>query len=114
MSVSSSSLNSSINNNYYQTGSSGNQHQKRKEEFDTLKQALQSGDLSGAQQAFTALQQDAPNAKQTSADSSVTTDISALGKALAAGDLSSAQSAFSTLQTDIQKSPTHFTSGGSR
>jgi len=93
------------NTNYYQTGSSGNQHQKRKEELDTLKQALQSGDLTGAQQAFTTLQQDAPNGAQANAGDSITTDVSALGKALSSGDISGAQSAFATLQTDIQKSP---------
>ncbi|HVO89159.1 MAG TPA: hypothetical protein VMV45_11500, partial [Casimicrobiaceae bacterium] len=31
-----------------------------RQDFKTLAQALQSGDLSGAQQAFAALQQDAP------------------------------------------------------
>lgn len=88
----------------YQTSGHRNQH---KNEMDALGEALQSGDLSAAQQAFSQMQQHAPDGAQRSGNSgdAVITDISALGQALAASDLSSAQSAFSTLQSDFENAP---------
>lgn len=83
---------------YQTTGS----HKHRTQELEALQQALQSGNLSGAQQAFSQLQQNAPSG---GAGDAVITDISALGTALSAGDISSAQTAFATLQQDIQNAP---------
>jgi hypothetical protein len=95
---------SSISNSYsyYQTA---NNHHQRKQEFDALSEALQSGNLSGAQQAFGQLQQNAPGNSQSGADGGIVADISALGQALASNDLSGAQNAFSTLQSDFQNAP---------
>ena len=88
--------------NYYQTANT----QQRSNQLNALDEALASGDLSAAQQAFSQLQQSAPSGPPpgNSADG-VIADISALGQALASNDLSSAQSAFSTLQNDIQNAP---------
>ncbi len=84
-------------------------HQHRPKEFDELSKALESGDVSAAQQAFAQIQQHAPGGAQGSSTScgsdGVIADISALGKALSSSDLTSAQSAFSQLQDDIQNSP---------
>jgi ribosomal protein S20 len=77
--------------------------------FNQLGQALQSGDLSGAQSVFASLQQLLPSssanqaqtAQQTS-QSTFNTDINALGQALQSGDLSKARDAFAKLQQDMQ------------
>ena len=82
---------------------------KQAQDFTDLSSALQSGDLSSAQSAFTAFQQDITNMQQTSGgqqsgqNNQLTTDMSSLGSALQSGDLSGAQKAFSTLQQDMQK-----------
>jgi len=85
--------------------------QQWQQDFQSLAKALQSGDLSGAQQAFQALQQLRSNASvsptgQTgqakSSSNPLSTDVSALGSALQSGDLSGAQAAFSKLQQDMQ------------
>lgn len=94
----------------YQTSSG---QQQRKQEFDALKDALQSGDLTAAQQAFSTMQQHSPDAAQSASGGSahgngneaVITDISALGKALSSGDVDSAQSAFATLRSDMRSAP---------
>ena len=96
--------------------------QQRRQDFQALAQALSSGDLSGAQSAFAALQQLA----QTGANgtggstSSVTgaaattaagagnsgsplaSDWAALSSALSTNNLSAAQSAFAQLQSDFR------------
>ena len=77
------------------------------QDFKQLASSLQSGDLSGAQKAYSALQQLLPNQSQssqasTSASNPISTDFAALGKALQSGNLSSAQEAFSQLQNDLQ------------
>lgn len=84
-----------------------------KQDFRQLLGALQSGDVSGAQQAYSAMQQLLPGlqtALQTSADtgnitsaaSTLGTDFSALGAALGSGSLSDAQGAVAKLQQDVQ------------
>jgi hypothetical protein len=84
---------------------------QRQQDFQELANALKTGDLSSAQQAFSALQQLSPQpaaagqtktGQQASAGDSVTADISALGQALQAGDLTTAQTDFSQLQKDIE------------
>jgi hypothetical protein len=105
-----------------------------RQDFEQLFQSMQSGDLSGAQQAYLALQQLQSNntSSSTTASSGATAsssvastastaststtgsastagnaiagDWSALGQALQSGDLNSAQSAFSKLEQDLQSS----------
>lgn len=84
-----------------------------KQDFKQLLGALQSGDVSGAQQAYSAMQQLLPGlqtALQTGADTgniasaanTLGTDFSALGAALGSGSLTDAQGAVTKLQQDVQ------------
>jgi hypothetical protein len=87
------------------------------QDFNSLSQALQSGNLAQAQQAFTTTQTDLQNVGQghhhhhhggggsssSSQDSAISQDFTQLGQALQSGDLSSAQSLFSSLQNDLQQ-----------
>jgi hypothetical protein len=86
---------------------------QRRQDFQALAQALGSGDLTGAQKAFAAFQQDMQTIRQSragqqsqtgqqSSQTSVKDAIDALGKALSAGDLSGAQKALDTLKQDFQ------------
>jgi len=82
--------------------------QQRRQDFSQLAQALQSGDLAGAQKAYANLQSLQPGGQSGSSLSSNSTanpiqnDFSALGQALASGNLSQAQNAFSQLQIDFK------------
>jgi hypothetical protein len=73
-----------------------------KNDFKALATALQSGNLSDAQQAYATLQKDAPNLFNSNSSSSQAgaqnNPLAAIGTALQAGDITSAQTAFSTLQ----------------
>jgi ribosomal protein S20 len=98
-------------NNPYISGSHERVNQRR-EDFSALANALSSGDLAGAQQAFTAVQQDLQQAgkvpqnqaaQATTQANTIGTDLDALSKSLESGDLAGAQSAFATLQKDIHK-----------
>jgi ribosomal protein S20 len=80
------------------------------QDFKQLAQALQSNDLSGAQSAFSSLQQLLQSSQSssgqqqtasTTSSSPLQTDFNNLGNALASGDLSGAQSAFTQLQSDL-------------
>src|SRR6516162_5441254 len=73
--------------------------QQFKADFEKLKDALKSSDLAGAQQAFKALQQDAPAGGK---NNPLQSQIDALGKALQSGDLAGAQKAFAALQSAIK------------
>jgi ribosomal protein S20 len=81
-------------------------------------EALQSGDLKKAQDAFAKLQQDmqavrgphrhrhhhkVSSSNQGVGQNTVATDFQTLGQALQSGDLSGAQKAFTQLQQDAQK-----------
>jgi DNA-binding FadR family transcriptional regulator len=102
--------------NAYQTNTQTNitnNYKQWRTEFRQLAQALQSGDLSGAQQAFSNLQQIMPNYQNTTQGQSsntisttgATTNndfMQQLAQALQSGDLSGAQQAFSNLQQAIQ------------
>jgi outer membrane protein assembly factor BamD (BamD/ComL family) len=86
----------------------GAQNSFRKD-FKALQSALQSGDLSSAQQAFTALQKDNPNFAQAMSGSNsssqtnpVSTAFQSLQSALQSGNLSGAQSAFTSLTQALQ------------
>ena len=93
-----------------------------KQDFKQLASSLQSGDLAGAQKAYTALQQllqsnqsggQSSNAQQASSSNNpIQNDFAALGQALSSGDLSGAQSAFSQLQTDMKAAGSNNASGG--
>jgi soluble cytochrome b562 len=108
---------SSVDNTYqtYQTNWQNNLNQIR-QGFRNLASALQAGDLSGAQQAFTTLQQLLPNSstgnqtqngQQGSGQNTFATDFQALGQALKSGNLTDAQAAFSKLQQDRQSVQGH-------
>jgi soluble cytochrome b562 len=86
--ISSSTVNS------YQT----NDLQKFRQQFMQLAQSLQSGDLSGAQQAYSALSQLQGNSQpQSNANDPFSQALSKIGQALQSGDLKSAQQALSAL-----------------
>ena len=83
-----------------------------RQDIDALSQALQSGDLSGAQSAFATLQQLRPGnqlAQASSADptkkpgnDTLQNDMAAVGKALQSGDLKGARDAFNKMQEDAR------------
>lgn len=78
------------------------------QDFKGLANALQSGDLAGAQSAFSTLQSDLQNSQtKKSADlldpnSQLGKDFKAIQDALSSGDLKSAQDAFATLKQDFR------------
>jgi hypothetical protein len=80
-------------------------------DFRSLAQALQSGDLGAAQQAWSSLQQDSPWVARASSASAagaatsgspVAAALQLLGSALQSGDVAGAQQAFSSLQQAMQ------------
>ena len=80
---------------------------QRGQDFKALGNALQSGDLAGAQQAFAALQKDtqtiqSAQSQPSGQNSPGSQDFKTLESALNAGDLSGAQKAFATVQQDLQ------------
>jgi hypothetical protein len=81
--------------------------QQRQADLAQLGQALQSGDLAGAQSAFntlTALGQSGPYKNgQTFARADRAQDFQAIGQALQSGDLAGAQSAFASLAGTFSK-----------
>jgi hypothetical protein len=102
---------SNIASNSDQINQIASVRKQRQQDFKELSNALQTGDLSAAQDAFSALQQlfsppasnsQTQTSQQISGRDSVTADISALGQALQSGDLTTAQTDFSQLQKDIQ------------
>jgi len=92
-----------------------------KQDFKQLASALQSGNLSGAQKAYSALQQlqqsnqsggqSSNGQAASSSNNPIQNDFAALGQALSSGDLSGAQTAFSQLQTDMQAAGPNGSSG---
>lgn len=76
-----------------------------RQDFGQLASALQSGDLSGAQSAFSNIQQLLQGQQGSSTSSTTQNDFAALGQALQSGSLSQAQSAFSQLQSDLRAGP---------
>lgn len=97
------------NNAINQTGNS-QKFRQVKDDFQQLGQALQSGDLNMAKQAFAALQQFMPNLSSASpsqkgqqgSQNPLLADLSAVGKALQSGDLAAAKSAFAKLRQNVQ------------
>ena len=72
-------------------------------DYQALGQALQNGDLSGAQTAYNNLEQLIPSRAQSH---TLPTALSAVGQALQAGNLSGAQQAFAALQQLVQQANT--------
>ena len=118
MSISSISSNSDNYQSYLANGSNSLRQQSQ-QDFNSLAAALQSGDLSGAQNAFASLMQLIPNlssstngqtqsaatsstSNSSNGTSTVKSDFSVLGQALQSGDLTSAQNDFSKLMQDVQ------------
>ena len=82
-----------------------NNFQQFQKEFQQLGQDLQSGNLTGAQADFAALQQDVPQAASTISSQNnnpIAQAFSQLAKDLHAGNIASAQQDYSTLQQDLQ------------
>jgi DNA-binding FadR family transcriptional regulator len=81
-------------------------------DFHSIGSALQSGNVTAAQTALSAFQQDLQGNSQTSAsqpfakNSQANTDYQSLVGALQSGNLSSAQQAFASLQTDLKAGQT--------
>jgi len=93
------------------------------QDYTQLASALQSGNLTGAQTAFTALQQaletqtgntaasgTTSSTTSTTSQDPILNDFNALGQALSSGNLSQAQSAFAQLQSDVQSAQQSTTS----
>lgn len=95
---------SSNNGAYAAAGLQPSQFKQIKQDFNDLATALQSGDLSGAQQAFTALQKDSPQLAQglNNATDPLGKALGNLASALKSGDLAGAQKAFAALQQIAQ------------
>lgn len=81
--------------------------QTRQSDLQQLGQALQSGDLAGAQTAYNNIVQLGQNGPFASGDPfsrpQREQDFTAIGQALQSGDLAGAQAAFSTLQSTFEK-----------
>ena len=84
----------------------------RQQDFQSLADALQAGNLPGAQHAFAALQQDRSSsprvtgvtgASQAGQSSPIHQDIQTLQSALQSNDLAGAQQALTTFQQDLQQ-----------
>jgi hypothetical protein len=92
----------------YQTDAQ-NPSKQRVQVLKELQASLQTGDLSGARQAFAALQKDLQTVCQTAISSGtpgsngtrIASNFQALQSALNSGDLSTAQQAFAGLKQDI-------------
>lgn len=82
-------------------------YQQRHTDLQQLGQALQSGDLASAQQAFNAIQtlgQSGPLASgEPFQNSQREQDFAAIGQALQSGDLAGAQQAFATLEQTFSR-----------
>lgn len=80
------------------------------QDFNAVGSALQSGNVSTAQSALAAFQQDLQSNSQTSANqpfgknTQANTNYQSLTTALQSGDLSAAQKAFASIQTDLKAS----------
>jgi DNA-binding FadR family transcriptional regulator len=87
---------------------------QRIQDFKSLNDALQSGDLTAAQTAFAAFQKDVQNSPQASRNSQLSDqntqaakDLQALQDALKSGDMSAAQQAFASLKQDLKAGHAH-------
>lgn len=99
--------------------STSNIQRPQNQDLLNLGKALQSGNLSDAQSAFTSFTQNLPGASSSgpfSSSGTLGTDVKSLRSALQSGDVSGAQQAFSKLTTDMkgmhQAHGTHHRHGG--
>ena len=96
----------------YQTALSPNAKQI-KTDFQNLTDAIQSGDVVSAQQAFAALQKDDPQVAAALAQSGQTSSnpqvgaLQSLATALQSGDATAAKTAFATLQQTLKSHRGH-------
>ncbi len=96
------SISSIASSSVYQS-SYTNPFQAVKKDFKNINSALQSGDLSAAQTAFSTLQTDTSTVSGTNNSSNpMSQDIQGLGSALQSGSLTDAQQAFSKIQSDMK------------
>jgi len=77
-------------------------NQQQRTDFQQLTQALQSGNLTTAQQAFSALTNSATGSGLQSLQ--LTQDLNALGSALQSGNLTGARNAYSSVEQSLQNS----------
>ena len=96
------SISAITSGNTYQASNIQSKYKQQMQDFQDLAGALQSGDLSGAQKAFTTLQNDLPNIQQGGQNNPLSSDFSDLASALKSGNLQDAQKAFAKLQQDMQ------------
>ena len=73
-----------------------------RQNFQTLSQAIQSGNLSAAQQAYAARSQNAPAQANGSAANPFQQALAGIGSALQSGDIASAQTALQGLQQNMK------------
>jgi hypothetical protein len=80
--------------------------QQRQNAFNSLDQAMSSGDLSAAQSAFATMQAQAPQGSKGpppgGGNDQMAQDMSAVSSALQSGDMAGAQKAFAQMKTDMQ------------
>jgi hypothetical protein len=100
----------SSNTNQY-APPNADQMAKVKQDIQNLGDALQSGDLSSAKEAYAQLQKDAP-AKDSQKDNPIAAQVEAIGKALDSGDIKSAQDAFNKTTEMISQRPPMGKNGG--
>jgi len=75
-----------------------------KSQFDQLGKALDSGDLTAAKQAYSAIQQNAPQGQSDQGPmAQMKSKIDQLGQALDSGDLAAAKTAYSAIQQSAPK-----------
>jgi hypothetical protein len=92
----------SSNNAVSQANILQNTNQQQRTQFQQLTQALQSGNLTNAQQAFGALTGSTSSSGLLGVQ--LTQDLSKLGSALQSGNLTGARQAYSTVQQNLQNS----------
>jgi hypothetical protein len=85
-----------------QTNNLQSANQQRRTEFQQLAQALQSGNLTSAQQVLGALTKSA--ASSGIQNIHLTQDLNTLGVALQSGDLAGARAAYTSVQQGVQNS----------
>lgn len=70
--------------------------------FKQLNDAISSGDISSAQQAFAQIQKNAPAGASEDSNNPMAQMMSQLGDALSSGDITKAQSALSSMQSQMK------------
>src|SRR5580700_4883404 len=90
-----------LGNIYGTTSTSSSQSNNFFSDFEQLGSSLQSGSLSGAQQAYNSLASLLQNSSSANSSSPAAQAFKALGQALQSGNLPAAQQAFSSLEQDV-------------